>query len=167
MVHETPNIVQACFWRGWWTRAGTERRVGKGSMTTERVVQLVYSVSYHVPSKLHVSIFQIGAFCIRYGVTANIAAFHAAARGSIPRIGSHERRLRIIFLHPLLGLGTRRASGAGRCSALGRRETGPRAPAGAAQRTAAACSLQPGLAISYRIRAWVLLKAYCVSRLWL
>ena len=24
---------------------------------------------------------------IRYGVTANIAAFHAAARGSIPRIG--------------------------------------------------------------------------------
>ncbi len=34
---------------------------------------------------------------IRYGVTANIAAFHAAARGSIPRIGTPLCILKLLF----------------------------------------------------------------------
>ena len=61
-----------------------------------------HSPSHHetirtVDMYVHTSIL----FNIRYGVTANIAAFHAAARGSIPRIGvsfflrSIEERLKI------------------------------------------------------------------------
>ena len=34
-----------------------------------------------------VNLYKASFSSIRYGVTANIAAFHAAARGSIPRIG--------------------------------------------------------------------------------
>ena len=35
---------------------------------------------------------------IRYGVMANIAAFHAAARGSIPRVGTFTKSASICQL---------------------------------------------------------------------
>ena len=39
-----------------------------------------------------ISLLYVGVLIeIRYGVMANIAAFHAAARGSIPRIGTFTK----------------------------------------------------------------------------
>ena len=39
-----------------------------------------------------ISLLYVGVLIeIRYGVMANIAAFHAAARGSIPRVGTFTK----------------------------------------------------------------------------
>ena len=54
----------------------------------------------------NVYVTEVKFVSIRYGVTANIAAFHAAARGSIPRIGVLFFPLRIplpLTTYPISG----------------------------------------------------------------
>ena len=44
----------------------------------------------NAPKKIHLNVYicnVVQLFVVRYGVTANITAFHAVARGSIPRTG--------------------------------------------------------------------------------
>ena len=44
----------------------------------------------NAPKYIHLNVYIcnfVQVFVIRYGVTANITAFHAVARGSIPRTG--------------------------------------------------------------------------------